>query len=109
MVRGSVQFAVMGIAGFTEWFLKTFPRTVTKIGNGKVPADHVFIDFNQFVHKVSRSSRNYNVLWKKMYRELDTILNITNPRQSVYIVMDGPGTVLFSVLRSIYLLFRFFD
>jgi hypothetical protein len=82
----------MGVPGFTEWFLKTFPRTVTKVGTGKVPADHVFIDFNQFVHKVSRSSRNYNALWKKLYRELDTILNITNPRQSVYIVMDGPGT-----------------
>ena len=82
----------MGIAGFTEWFLKTFPKTVTKVGSGNVPADHVFIDFNQFVHKVSRSSRSYNILWKKMYKELDTILNITNPRQSVYIVMDGPGT-----------------
>jgi hypothetical protein len=82
----------MGIAGFTEWFLKTFPKTVTKVGSGNVPADHVFIDFNQFVHKVSRSSRSYNILWKKMYKELDTILNITNPRQSVYIVMDGPAS-----------------
>ena len=82
----------MGIAGFTEWFLRSFPRTATKVGDGTVPADHVLIDFNQFIHKVSRSSQNYNTLWKKMYKQLDEILNITNPRQSVYIVMDGPGT-----------------
>lgn len=82
----------MGIAGFTEWFLKSFPRTATKVGEGAIPVDHVLIDFNQFVHKVSRSAHSYPVLWKKMYQQLDEILNITNPRQSVYIVMDGPGT-----------------
>lgn len=99
--------STMGIAGFTEWFLKTFPRTVTKVGDGRVPADHVLIDFNQFIHKVSRTARNYNVLWKKMYKQLDEILNITNPRQSVYIVMDGPGTAEGKMSPTFYPLFSF--
>lgn len=84
---------VMGITGFTEWFLKTFPRTVVPVQGQIQPyIDHVFIDMNQFVHKAARTAKSYDMLWKRMYRELDNILNVTNPRQSVYIVMDGPGT-----------------
>ena len=82
----------MGISGFTDWFLKTFPRTAVKVNDRKVVVDHVLIDFNQFVHKVTRTAKSYDAVWKKLYRQLDNILNVTNPRQSVYIVMDGPGT-----------------
>lgn len=66
-----------------------------------MPADHVFIDFNQFVHKVSRSAKSYSMMWKRMYKQLDDILFITNPRQSVYIVMDGPGTLVCKVCSSL--------
>jgi hypothetical protein len=82
----------MGISGFTEWFLKSFPRSVVKVDDNKGQVDHVLIDFNQFVHKVSRTAKNYDAVWKKLFRQLDNILNVTKPRQSVYIVMDGPGT-----------------
>ena len=91
-ISSELTYPIMGIHGFTEWFFKNFPKTLQKVGPTRPPADHLLIDFNQFIHNVSRTAPNYAALWKKMYAQLDRLLKMTNPKQSVYIVMDGPGT-----------------
>jgi hypothetical protein len=52
--------------------------------------DHVLLDMNQILHVVMRRSRNEDHAIRLLMSELDRILEVVTPNQSLVLAIDGP-------------------
>jgi XRN 5'-3' exonuclease N-terminus len=84
--------AIMGIRGFRAWFESAFPTAVSgfAIEGSQEDFDHVLVDMNQLLHIVLRKSRSDGHALTLLMTELDQIVAMATPNQSLVLAMDGP-------------------
>ena len=84
----------MGIDGYTKFMLSTFPTCFTKVPkHSQIPrrVDRLYVDCNELLHKSARKARNEDELFGRLMGELDALMEMTRPRVSVLLALDGPG------------------
>lgn len=80
-----------GIKGFQAWFNTQFPDATIEIdNNSNENFDHVLVDMNQVLHVILRRSRSREHAIRLLMSELDRMIQITTPTQSLVLALDGP-------------------
>jgi 5'-3' exonuclease len=97
--------ALSGIRGFRAWFETQFPDAITTIdlddyhNNNKSKKnarqtcdefDHVLVDVNQLLHRCVRKSKSDGHALVLLIKELDSIVELANPKKSLVLATDGP-------------------
>jgi hypothetical protein len=80
--------------------------------------DHVLVDMNQILHGILRRARGEDHAIKLLMYELDQVLVLTNPTQSLVLAIDGPAPAAkiatqrkrrFALLRNTQFKLKHFD
>jgi 5'-3' exonuclease len=91
--HSSSSTSLNGIKGFRAWFESQFPDAIVAIpndGSRQETFDHVLIDMNQILHIVLRKSRSDGHALTLLMKELDAVVLMATPTQSLVLAMDGP-------------------
>ena len=92
-LHSSSSTSLNGIKGFRAWFESQFPDAIVAIpndGSRQETFDHVLIDMNQILHIVLRKSRSDGHALTLLMKELDAVVQMATPTQSLVLAMDGP-------------------
>jgi 5'-3' exonuclease len=54
--------------------------------------DHVFFDVNNVIYSMVARSKSEEQFYLKLYKEMDGILKLVRPKQTMFLAVDGPGT-----------------
>jgi hypothetical protein len=90
--HSSSSTSLNGIKGFRGWFESQFPSAIVAIpndGSRHETFDHVLIDMNQILHIVLRKSRSDGHALTLLMKELDSVVQMATPTQSLVLAMDG--------------------
>jgi 5'-3' exonuclease len=80
-----------GIKGFQAWFNTQFPDATIEIDlSSHESFDHVLVDMNQVLHVILRRSRSREHAIRLLMSELDRMVQLTTPTQSLVLAVDGP-------------------
>ena len=91
--------SLFGIKGFRAWFETQFPDAIVNINPNKNKKsnheatdsfDHVLVDMNQIIHVILRRSRNDEHAVRMLMSEMDRLLEMVTPTQSLVLAIDGP-------------------
>ena len=91
--------SLFGIKGFRAWFETQFPDAIVNINPNKNKKsnheatdsfDHVLVDMNQIIHVILRRSRNDEHAVRMLMSEMDRLLEMVTPIQSLVLAIDGP-------------------
>ena len=84
--------SLMGIKGFRSWFESQFPNAMLDMvaSESNDSFDHVLVDMNQLLHICIRKSRSDGHGLTMLMKELDAIVDLATPTQSLVLAMDGP-------------------
>jgi 5'-3' exonuclease len=82
----------MGIKGFRSWFESQFPHAILALPSegSNESFDHVLVDVNQLLHVCVRKSRSDGHGLTLLMKELDNVVRMATPTQSLVLAMDGP-------------------
>lgn len=82
----------MGLKGFRGWFESQFPTALESIvaADSNDTFDHVLVDMNQLLHICVRKSRSDGHGLTLLMKELDAVVDLATPTQSLVLAMDGP-------------------
>ena len=85
--------AAMGIDGYTRWLQEAYPKCFVAAPPSKPrPFDHVYLDLiGHFHYFAYQGAKNEEHLTKLVYKDVDRILKLLQPRKSVVLMMDGPA------------------
>lgn len=88
----STSTALMGIKGFRSWFESQFPSAILGMvaEDSNDVFDHVLVDMNQLLHICVRKSRSDGHGLTLLMKELDAVVALATPTQSLVLAMDGP-------------------
>lgn len=87
---------VMGITGLTAFLHEYYHRTWSQVNivpstDSEPKYDHVFIDANSLLYNNNKA--NVATFLRRLTAEIDRVLNWTGPPKTVYIALDGPGSI----------------
>jgi 5'-3' exonuclease len=92
--HSSTTTSLNGIKGFRAWFESQFPFpaivAIPNDGSRQETFDHVLIDMNQILHIVLRKSRSDGHALTLLMKELDAVVLMATPTQSLVLAIDGP-------------------
>ena len=83
----------MGIEGYTRWLYDAYPDCFQAAPPSKPRSfDHIYLDLNGHFHYWAyQGAKNEEHLTKLVYKDVDRILKLLQPRKSVVVMMDGPA------------------
>eukprot|EP00960_Hanusia_phi_P028562 747473-Hanusia_phi.AAC.1 len=86
---------VKGKAASKKWLEASFPNCKVKIPPRSPPFqfDHVLFDMNHLLHCMSRDAKDAQTVCKRVFREVDYMLQKFIPLKSVVLTFDGPGPI----------------
>lgn len=92
VVSRSSHTQLMGVRGFRSWFESQFPKSVHEISkeSSNESFDHVLVDANSLLHICIRKSRTDGHALVLFMKELDAIVALATPSQSLVLALDGP-------------------
>eukprot|EP01022_Parablepharisma_sp_SALTPOND_P027889 TRINITY_DN683_c0_g1_i1.p1 TRINITY_DN683_c0_g1~~TRINITY_DN683_c0_g1_i1.p1 ORF type:complete len:1361 (+),score=161.89 TRINITY_DN683_c0_g1_i1:90-4085(+) len=95
----------MGIPKFYKWLLRRYPLAVSKVERDEdvPPVDNLYVDMNGLVHIIVHgntierhlltsqmvNSGHMEELWCEIFRYLDDLVHIVNPRKFLVIALDS--------------------
>ncbi|CAG9464467.1 unnamed protein product [Pedinophyceae sp. YPF-701] len=79
----------MGVKGLMKWIFTAHPECVVDVRDAQF--DHVYFDMPNVLHEVVRQSKSERDFVIILYQQLDAVLNMTNPRKTVMLALDGPA------------------
>ena len=53
--------------------------------------DHLFYDVNNVIYSLVAKSRTEEQFYLKLYKEIDALVKVVRPRQTLFMAVDGPG------------------
>ncbi len=97
----------MGILGYFSFLASKYPHVVQTFNVQKskgsdfgtsLPSqehyDHIYYDINNFLYLVAQRKKGpitEEEIFVKLYSNLDNVLNLFQPKKTIFLAMDGPG------------------
>ncbi|KAI5171148.1 5'-3' exoribonuclease 4 [Nematocida sp. LUAm3] len=82
----------MGVPSLFRWISRKYPKCIYSVENQEV--DNLYLDLNGIIHPCCHPSHKEapeteEAMFREIYRTIDHLVEIVNPKQLLYIAVDG--------------------